>query len=516
MPQVPPEVKWAAALGRDYTHGNVVQALIDGPDAFQAIYEAIETTQGRSHFIYLLAWWLDLDLPLSQTAQDNTTLRALFEKKAKAGVQIRVMMWLNPGKGTKAHDTPEQIKELVDSGQNLDAYFEKLAQDPLSFVSKNPKSHFTIAQWINKLPNSAAIVDWFTAFLAGSHHQKLLCVRGKQGLIATCGGVDVNADRIKMVNRGKGEPLHDVHCVVRGPAAADLVQVFVQRWDGHPDSIELDRKKSDFLGRSVSVEDKKDMPGQIVRVATTFNAVQAKKKVALKHQPCKMERSTREALLDAIRSARRFIDLEDQYLASMTIADALRDALKNVQHVIALVTASPISDLPQVWMRRKAFIEHVDPLGAQFRVYYLWDPHTRGFADHTYVHAKTWVFDDELAYIGSANVNNRGLSSDSETGVLVTDRRWSAKPPYGFAHEFRMRLWHEHLGIDVIDPLEGRKAWDVPSPISRVRPYDPDEGDDPEEYRKIPWQVIDPDAEGLPECEHRMQPKRMRQLGRGG
>ena len=87
MPQLPPEVKWAAALGRDYTHGNDVRALIDGPDAFQAIHEAIETTKRNSHFIYLLAWWLEVDLPLLE-GKKETTLRVLFERKAKAGVQF--------------------------------------------------------------------------------------------------------------------------------------------------------------------------------------------------------------------------------------------------------------------------------------------------------------------------------------------------------------------------------------------------------------------------------------------
>jgi phosphatidylserine/phosphatidylglycerophosphate/cardiolipin synthase-like enzyme len=419
MPQVPSEVKWKAALGRDYTHGNDVQALIDGEAAFQAIYEAIETTKGRSHFIYLLAWWLDVERMLVKD-RDDTKLKALFEKKAKAGVQIRVMVWGNPGKGGKAHDTPEQIKELVDTGQNLDDYIAKLARDPDALSKGNPQSHGPIVKWINTLSGAAAIVDWLTAHVLGSHHQKLLCVRGDKGLIATCGGVDVNSDRVKVVNPGKGEPLHDVHCVVRGPAAADLLQVFVQRWDGHPDSKKLDDAKGHFLGRDVPSEDKKDAPGQVVRVATTYNAVpvgapglKTESSDYIRRNACKLERSTSEGLLGAIRSASRFIYLEDQYLVSMTIADALRAVLPKLQHVTALITASQISDLLQVWSRRKAFIERVDPLGAQFRVYYLWDPRTRSFGNHTYVHAKTWIFDDELAYIGSANVNRTAKSESS-------------------------------------------------------------------------------------------------------
>jgi len=515
MAQIPPEVKWKAALGRDYTHGNDVRALIDGEEAFQAMYEAIETTKGGSHFIYLLAWWLDIGRPLLGDRAD-TQLKVLFEKKAGAGVQIRVMVWGQPGKGLKAHDTPGQIKEIVDAGQSLDDYIAKLARDPDALSKGDPRSHGAIVEWINTLPGAAAIVDWLTAHVLGSHHGKLLCVRGDKGLIATCGGVDVSSDRVKEVNPGKGEPLHDVHCVVRGSAAADLVRVFVQRWDGHPDSKKLDDKKSRFLGRDVPSEDKKDAPGQVVRVATTYNAVQVGARpedpLGINPSACKMERSTREALLGAIKSAERFIYLEDQYLVSITIADCLREALPHLQHVTALVTASPISDLPQVWRRRQLFIERVDPLGMQFHVYYLWDPRTRSFGHHTYVHSKMWIFDDEIAYIGSANVNNRGLSSDSEVGVLVTDREWSAKPPYGFAHALRMRLWHEHLGIDIVNAVEQRDKWDKPLPASRVLPYNRNKGKDPQRDFLIRWDLIDPDMEGLPECKYRKQPKRLRQL----
>lgn len=432
------------------------------------------------------------------------------------------MVWRNLGKGKRAHDTPGQIKQIVDAGQNLDDYIAELASDPEALSGGGPLDPKVIVEWINTLPGAAAIVDLLTATVFCSHHQKLLCVRGEKGLIATCGGADVNKDRIDEVTPGKGEPLHDVHCAVRGPAAADLVQVFVQRWDGHPSSKRLDRKKGPLIGRDVKSVGSKPAPGQIVgpkpasvqtvRIVTTYNAPYPYPTPI--PPACKMERTTREGLLGAIKSARQFMYLEDQYLVSMTIADALRDVLKNVQFVIALVPASPISDLPQVWKRRKEFIERVDPLGNTFRVYYLWDAQTRKYGPRTYVHAKTWIFDDELAYVGSANVNNRGLSSDSEVGVLVTDQQWSATPPYGFAQDLRMRLWREHLGIDVIDAVQGRDQWDKAIPASRVLPYDRNAGEDPKGYLLIPWQSIDPDMENLPECKRRTQPKRLRQLER--
>jgi phosphatidylserine/phosphatidylglycerophosphate/cardiolipin synthase-like enzyme len=64
----------------------------------------------------------------------------------------------------------------------------------------------------------------------------------------------------------------------------------------------------------------------------------------------------------------------------------------------------------------------------------------------SYVHAKTWVFDDELAIIGSANCNRRGWESDSEVVAAVLDKPASLKAP-SFAQALRTVLWARHLGI---------------------------------------------------------------------
>src|SRR5215831_473296 len=63
--------------------------------------------------------------------------------------------------------------------------------------------------------------------MGGAHHQKLVLVYGKEGLIAYCGGVDLNPDRLTA--------LYDVHCRIKGPIAQELLQVFNERWLNHPD-----------------------------------------------------------------------------------------------------------------------------------------------------------------------------------------------------------------------------------------------------------------------------------------
>ena len=81
--------------------------------------------------------------------------------------------------------------------------------------------------------------------------------------------------------------------------------------------------------------------------------------------------------------------------------------------------------------------------------------------DHNYVHAKTWIFDDKYAIIGSANCSNRGYSHDSEVVAGIYDRRveesytsrcnQQSDPKHGcpFAKELRIRLWKHHLNLEV-------------------------------------------------------------------
>src|SRR5262249_41234160 len=158
------------------------------------------------------------------------------------------------------------------------------------------QSHRAIVNWINGLRNAAGIVDALTGTITNSHHQKLLCVRGKQGIISLCGGGGINTDPIAVKNPGKGEPLHDGHSEGRDPARAAPVGVSVPRWAAPPASAGLDREKGNLLGRSLPSEDKKDAPGQMVRVASTFNLVRYPMGVPIK-VVCKMERGIRDALL---------------------------------------------------------------------------------------------------------------------------------------------------------------------------------------------------------------------------
>jgi phosphatidylserine/phosphatidylglycerophosphate/cardiolipin synthase-like enzyme len=81
-----------------------------------------------------------------------------------------------------------------------------------------------------------------------------------------------------------------------------------------------------------------------------------------------------------------------------------------------------------------------------------------------YVHAKLMIVDDCYVIIGSANLNNRSFTNDSELAVAIVDAdtipstmNGSTETICAFAKNLRLKLWQEHLGVnntnDIEDPI---------------------------------------------------------------
>jgi len=120
-----------------------------------------------------------------------------------------------------------------------------------------------------------------------------------------------------------------------------------------------------------------------------------------------------------------------------------------------------------------------------------------------YVHAKAVMIDDVWAMVGSANLNRRSWTHDSEVACAVLDAERDLRHPLDpgglgdgarvFARDLRLRLWREHLGRapgdddrDLLDPAAGFELWRAtaarleawheggrrgPRPPGRIRPH---------------------------------------------
>ena len=91
---------------------------------------------------------------------------------------------------------------------------------------------------------------------------------GEQGLVAFCGGIDFNHDRVEA--SGQGRPLHDVHCRVRGPAAADILQTFIQRWNDHEEGQRFNQSKGPLITLTQAPP---SAGAQIVQIGRTFGRI---------------------------------------------------------------------------------------------------------------------------------------------------------------------------------------------------------------------------------------------------
>jgi len=454
--------------------GNEVKYLIDGKEAFQDMVDAIESaTNSEEHFIYFLNWWFDdsFDLPKRRINQFTTLseLLSLASGSGGRGVMVRAMLW-------------DQLRSQQNDAEvaNINSLINGAA------IRDNRGNESVPVPLIRDLP-----------YHVGSQHQKVLCVNGENGLIAFCGGIDFNADRIQSqvelaANREhiqSGAPMHDVHCRIRGPAASDMLRTFVERWNDHPDGIE--HNQSDKGPLIVPDDVTQSYGSHIVQISRTFGDN------GYAFAP-DGERTAREMIRHAIDQAKRFIYVEDQYfVGNPEVQESLIQALNNgIRYLIVLITHWRISDLPLVQQHRREFISRLrqadnDGQGNRVQVFYLVpegvsdEELATGAVPHTYVHAKTWIIDDEFAVIGSVNTNRRSWSHDSEIAAGIYDTSSSKLLTYRLAHWLRIKLWQEHLNMrsaegaaELADGVSSTVHWLHRPPGARVQPYDINEQGD--------------------------------------
>lgn len=532
--------RWDAAEAASFPlrKVNSVEYLIDGRATYAAMLEAIETATGPEHFIVLLGWGLNtgfvmVNQPSARTSLHGLTFLDVLKRKTEAGVKVRVLLWNNI--------VPTEYTELG-RRNNL---MQKALIDLLNPRAPAPE----------ETPRRAlCILDGNTRF-TGSHHHKVLLVFGAEGLVGFLGGIDIAADRVEATKARfmigpeyfeVGAPLHDVHTRVEGQAAHDLLTLAVNRW-GFSKPVrayytleEIQKNKFDTTltyGEDPAIARGKpqtDLPqwgheiedlSALTKVARTtphvvsppYHTVRLGQTVG---NPDIATAGGRISLSDAwwiirhaIGKARKYIYIEDQYFWSKMAADQLAAAMPNIERLILLVTSDDAD--PTSRSLRHACIDRLFERIASEADKKKVGIYNRKEAYERYIHAKMLVIDDEVAIIGSANMNNRGYTHDSEVIGITNDPNWEdlTGPRVGrwyalelnLARKLRMELWAEHLRVDaerLFDPLAAAVYWEHPPPNANVMPCPYKAGDVGvmEAGRTVKHMTLDPivwDPEGL-------------------
>ncbi|KAG3234850.1 hypothetical protein PI124_g20100 [Phytophthora idaei] len=173
------------------------------------------------------------------------------------------------------------------------------------------------------------------------------------------------------------------------------------------------------------------------------------------------ETSLFHARIKAIKNARNYIYIEDQYFILVPeLFDALMEVIPRLQKVI-VVAHAPIGQIKVIGYERY-FYDMVSPFQKKypnkFKVY------TTKLARDIYIHSKIVIIDDVYLSVGSANWNRRSLTSDSELNANVVDDD-TVESPDGItvnklARDFRIRKFHEMTGVGY-DKLDAMTFLDV-------------------------------------------------------
>ncbi len=280
----------------------------------------------------------------------------------------------------------------------------------------------------------------------GSHHQKLVVIDDG---IAFVGGIDLAANRwdtrehrvddprrVNPWGQAYG-PFHDVQVAVDGEAAAVLGDLARDRWR---------RATGQHLPRPAEASDvwppelRVDFEDVTVAVARTDPAWEDRPEV----------REIESLFVDSIAAARKSIYIENQYLTSPSIGEALAERLRQEAGPDVVIVCpractgwlekATMGVLRHRLLRRLREADRFDRL----RVLYP------TFAAHPDVsvsmHAKVMVVDDVLLRVGSANLNNRSMGFDTECDVAI-EAEGRADVRDGIAR-IRNDLLGEHLGVE--------------------------------------------------------------------
>jgi phosphatidylserine/phosphatidylglycerophosphate/cardiolipin synthase-like enzyme len=378
--------------------GNAVELLVDGSEALPAISAELAKAQS---YVHLAGWFFSPELQLSRE-EEPVVVRNLLAELAERGVDVRVLSW----KGAPLpvfKPSQREVREMLDA-----------------------LSHHTGIQ---------AYADGCTGF-THCHHEKTIVIDGR---VAFVGGIDLTLDggdpydTPSHVARG-GIGWHDAAVRIEGPAVADVEQHFRLRWHGTTREV-LPRPSPPDEAGGVELQVTRTVPAHAYRAVRSGDY------------------SILETYIAALRSAERFVYLENQFLWSPEIVSILAEKLEappSEDFRVLVLLPARANDGADISRGQVAALIHAADETTRFLACTIY-ARERNLRDPVYVHSKIGIVDDRWLTIGSANLNAHSLFHDTEVNVVTLDE--------GTAKAARIRLWSEHLElsaeeVEKADPVE--------------------------------------------------------------
>ena len=400
------------------THADRIAVLVDAADYFVALRSVMAAA---TKSVIVLGWDIDSRTPLvgrSGQPEDGAPanflpfVEALVEKRPE--LEVRLLLWDY-------------------------TLLYALDREPLPTLN---------LKW--RTPPQVKVSLDSNLPLGACHHQKLVVVDGR---LAFCGGLDLATRRWDTPEHrphhparidADGKPyraFHDVQMMVDGDAARNIASICGERWKkATGDEIALAEGEARWPEHVVP--DCEDIEVGIARTLPETDGAPGVGEVL-------------ELYLASIRRAQRYIYIENQYLTSHEVAEALVSRLREVPE-LELLVITPWA--PEGWLEKRTMGAGQQRVmgkllqggfGDRVRFLYPWVGHEKDSA--VMVHAKVMIADDEFLRVGSSNLNNRSMGVDTECDIAV---RATTEEHRKGVRAVLHRLLGEHLGLDAEETAE--------------------------------------------------------------
>ncbi|POM75088.1 PhosphoLipase D-like protein, partial [Phytophthora palmivora] len=313
-----------------YTTGNKVTTYTVANEFFNAVYDDLSTTKEGDRV--MLAAWLAALVPLKPDVDptgEKTGFKEVFSGIVERGGSVNILAWANIGVGY----TPYIIK----------------ARDAINNIAPSPINGAKgVFIFDNRLPKALS-----------SHHQKNMVIAANSSTdpddqpVAYVGGIDLANDRWDTIYhnatairdaghitfREKG--WMDGHIRIHGPAAKDVASNFLDRWNSdylpcqslEDDLLDFKNPKYEHLPPLdyASSNTKARIGKQSIQIVRTFSCLYEH----YKEFAPRGETSLFQAHIKAIKNAKNFIYIEDQYFVLIPqLLDAIMEVMPKIQRVI--------------------------------------------------------------------------------------------------------------------------------------------------------------------------------------
>jgi phosphatidylserine/phosphatidylglycerophosphate/cardiolipin synthase-like enzyme len=422
-----------------------VDSHVGAKNYYQRLATLVDRTNEGDDLLFA-GWVLT---PGTGIPQGGKPLKTLLDDAQKAGVFVRILLPDNPGFPKDANEPAKRELDAISKGKSTDTH-----QGAID----------TRLDW-----------QWNQH---GTHHQKAVFLtvteEGRQPRTGRtkhtphffCGGCDVAVTHVR-------EQWCDAMVEIVGQGAYLGANSLEERWNsvtGYGPALRTPTPVNDHtFVQWVRTYPKPDEHAKDRKYAKDG------------------ETTVHDLLCHAIDQTERSIYIEDQYFFGSAqdpnepkiqrLEELLQKKL-NANVTVAVVTTREDQMASEgVWQapKRRARLLRLltDGLGSasgRFRIYQYKADMVKDAqgkvagSDRNWVHTKAWVFDDDFAVVGSANVNWQGFFAESELSVGI-----ASKAPIGdgafknlvFAKALRMKLQLAHLNKVANVKADSVADWDA-------------------------------------------------------